>query len=128
MGLRIKEGMRLVYCGSSEHMKVVKGKVVYGALVSQLELRSDCGTRYNLPSNTGVWEEEKVTAPPEKAGDSPKPVKEEYIIVSAANHKGQGKSFQSYEEAETNAAKITHNVLICKVVAKSTTKTVVEKV
>lgn len=257
MGLRIKEGMRLVYCGSSEHMQGVKGKVCYD-FQSGLVLRSDCGTRYGMPTNTGVWVEEGVTAPTEKAGDPPhltfvevtnpeftikkgqtlkgkfsgalyrvigkdasgdilheilpsgrettstpadilrlyefgfehipdsihpelavgqiwkgkvsghlkkitgvslttvsfssytmtgsfekykdsflsshtlvsfpEPVKEVYIIVSAADHKGQGRIFQSYEEAETHAAKITHNVLICKVVAKATTKTVVEKV
>ncbi len=258
MSLRIKEGMRLVYCGSSEHMQGVKGEAYYDGSTSGFGLRSDCGTRYRLPTDTSVWVEEKKVAPTEKAGasshltfievtnpefhikkgqplkgkfsgalyrvigkdasgdirieclpkkteststpvdllrlyefgfehvpdsvhpelaagqiwkgkrsghlkkitgvslttvsfssdtmagsfercivpfvkdhtlvSSPEPVKEEYIIVSTANHKGQGKIFQSYEEAETNAAKITHNVLICKVVAKATTKTVVEKV
>lgn len=258
MGLRIKEGMRLVYCGSSEHMQGVEGVVVRSLFGTSLCLKSGCGARRKLPTNTSVWVEKKVAAPTEKAGDpphltfvevtnpefhikkgqvlqgkfsgalyrvigedasgyirialllkgrettstptdilrlyefgfehvpdsvhpelavgqvwkgkisghlkkitgvslktvsfssdtmtgyfekykdsfvdahtlvsSPEPVKEEYIIVSAANHRGQGRIFQSYEEAETHAAKITHNVLICKVVAKATTKTVVEKV
>ncbi len=63
MSLRIKTGMRLVYCGSSDHMQGVKGivinKVGYG---DSLFLRSDCKSIYRLPSQTGVWEEERLEA------------------------------------------------------------------
>lgn len=65
MSLRIKRGMRLVYCGASDHMKGVKGLVVIrDGYHDSLFLRADCRTWYRLPSFTGVWEELVEDTPP----------------------------------------------------------------
>lgn len=69
MSLRIKRGMRLVYCGNRHHMKGVKGEVIFrDGHHTCLYLRADCGTMYNLPSRTGVWEEASKASPEPAVG------------------------------------------------------------